>query len=812
MTYITGSQDRPIHGVSQQPDKVRLKGQCSASDNMTPDVVQGLKTRAGTKHNGYLSNASLANNTKWHQYDRDGIEEYIMSVETDGSLSVWDLEGVPQIVNVQDNTEAGYLASPDPKNALKMLTIGDFTFIVNTEREVEASSTLTNPVDHEALVYVQFMDYAQSITITLDGVLVATFNSARGDNVDDIYSVAVNYIIDKLVLALNGGSGSGTTDSWSGIDISGTYNISSTDRTILLSRKNGADFTIVVGDDASNKNSVAIKGKLEDTTLLPSRAPIGFKVEIDPPGSDSGTNSNFWLIAEAGAGDHITWKESIAPDISVGLNKATMPHVLVRESITLGVATFTLRQGEWADREVGNELVNPQPSFIDEDNPVTLKSIGIFQNRLFLTSGENTSMTRSSGTDNFFNFYRESAQVALDTDPIDVYADTDQVNNLEASVAFDGDLVFFSKGGQFTLSGAEPRTPNNSTIRQATSFESQLAVDPVASGDSVFFAFRYGNFTGIREFFVDSTLDTKRARPITDHVKRYLVGDPVLMKTSTDLNLLIVKTDNDDNILYIYDWIWQGSEKVQSAWGRFVFEEDANILHFQFIDEILWIVVARDGDKVAIESYDVSDLADDILTYSVRVDRKQEIIMTQTSGIYRFTDPLPDIDIDNIIVVQASGALEGDEGTVIEVERDGADLVAVDDTLGTDPITVIVGVAYDWLYTPTNPVALDEQGNALNLDRLTVGAFYMNYDQTGNITAEVEDLYGNIRKQEFGNRTLGGPENLVGFSPIFAGQHRVTVRKKSDSYTLSYKGRSHLPLVVRDFEFNGNLNRRGRRI
>jgi len=284
------------------------------------------------------------------------------------------------------------------------------------------------------------------------------------------------------------------------------------------------------------------------------------------------------------------------------------------------------------------------------------------------------------------------------------------------------------------------------------------------------------------------------------------------MQTSTDLNLLIVKTNNDDNILYVYDWIWQGTEKVQSAWGRFVFEEDANILHFQFIDEILWIVIARDEDKVAVESYDVSDLDDDILTYSVRADRKQELIMTQTDGVYSFTDPLPDVDIDNIIVVQATGALAGDEGTIIEGERDGSDLVAVDDTLGVNDITIVVGVSYDWEYAPTNPVALDEEGNSLNLDRLVVGGFYMNYDQTGNITAEITDLYGNTREQKFGNRTLGGPENLVGFSSEFAGQHRVTIRKKSDSYTLAYKGRSHLPLVVRDFEFNGNLNRRGRRI
>jgi hypothetical protein len=88
----------------------------------------------------------------------------------------------------------------------------------------------------------------------------------------------------------------------------------------------------------------------------------------------------------------------------------------------------------------------------------------------------------------------------------------------------------------------------------------------------------------------------------------------------------------------------------------------------------------------------------------------------------------------------------------------------------------------------------------------------MNYNTTGDITATVVGDNGTERTYEFGNRTLGGEENLVGYSPLTDGQHRIPIRQKSDRYTLTFTTETYLPLEVRDFEFNGNMSRRGRRL
>jgi len=820
--FITSNQGRPIQGVSQQPEKTRLPGQCTLSENLRPDVVRGLINRQGTIVSAILATALLSTDTAWHHYKRGEEEEYFISVEKNtGKVRAFSPDGTVHIVNVQDNAEASYLNLATPRTQLKMMTIGDYTFMVNTTMGVLASTTLSPAKSNLSMIYVQFMDYAQRIQVILNDVVVAVYTSPSGDSSDHRYKVRPEWVIEKLLesmIGLSGGNAAGATAGseygWTGINISATYDFTSEGNVIFLSKKDGTDYTIEVDDDVDNANATAIKGKIKNTTLLPGSASNGFLVEVDPPGASSTDNANYYLKAEVTGSDHVTWKEALAPGISVGPNKATMPHVLVRESVTAGVATFTLRQGEWKDREVGSDRTNPHPTFIGEDTAVAIESIGLFQNRLFFTSGESVIMTRSA---DFFNFYRETAQASLDTDPIDIFADVPEVNTMASSVSFDGDLVMFSNTGQFLIDGSKPITSDNATLRQTTSYESEITVDPVASGDSILFAFDYGRYTGIREYFTDSLTDTKKARPVTDHVKQYIEGKPQIMKTSTNVNLLVVKTDAADNVLYTYDWLWSGAEKVQSAWGKILFKEGDKILHFEFEDDILWLVMMRDNSSITIEKVDLGDPPTDTLDFPIRLDRALNVVWEYIAE-FKFwitLDPYPLVPLNDIVSVRTVGAYESETGTEISMYRDGLYLVTDEelaDPLYTIVVSAVLGVKFVCKYTPTNPVALDENGYALNLDRLTVGAFYMNYNTSGDVTATIESDNGSIREYSYTNRTLGGPENLVGFAPLVEGQHRVSIRQKADRYKLTFSTDSYLPLEIRDFEYNGNLSRRGRRL
>jgi len=796
MTFSTGNQGNPINGVSQQPAKNRFLGQCTASDNFKPDVVQGLITRQGTDTQGKLIGASVDPDVKWHYYDRGDGEQYHISIEDDGTVKAWSPDGT--IHSIGSTAAAiAYLVCDNPREEIKPLTIGDYTFLVNTTKTVLANATDTPSQLSEGIINVKFMDYGQTINVYIDSVLAATYVGPQGLGPSESPLVAVDYVANQLYISLS---------AWN-LANGNNYTLTLDSNTVYINRFSGLPFTLSVEDDAAGANTVAVKDKIKSTTDLPKRAPEGFLIEIDPPGATFAGNDNYWLKAENNDTDHITWRESISPDISLGLDVDTMPVVLVRDSVQPTQSLFTLRVGEWEDRTVGDDASNPQPVFVDNK----IQNIGLMQNRIIFTSGEEVLASKSTGG-GFFDFFRTTSQLTLSTDPLSFYADVPKVNFLESMASFDGSMVFFSKNGQFILRGDKALT-SASVLETSTSFESKLTVEPVASGDGIFFTFNYGRFTGIREFFTDSITDTKKARPVTEHVNKYVAGSPTIMATSTNLNMLAIKTDNADNILYVYDWLWRGDTKVQSAWGRYIFAATDNILNIVFNDELMIIVIEREDGSVYSEKMNIGSPDDDGLDFSVRADRKIEDDMELFSERYRVLDPFPGLDIEEILCIRSTGAYEEDIGVAIDIYREGGYLYTDEDLTDTgDPVAVVIGQRYLCSYTPTNPIPHDEGGQALNLDKFKVKSFYLNYDSSGDVVARVEKNSGSIRTKNLTPRVLGNPNNLIGFAPISTGTYKMTIKQRPDKYTLTYETYSHIPLIIRDFDYNGDLNRRGRRI
>lgn len=804
--FITSNQGRPTQGVSQQPDKNRYPGQCTASNNFRPDVVRGLITRQGTQSTGTLTGASTDEACKWHHYKRNE-EEYLIQIQPDGTLKAWSPDGTAHNVTLEEvDTSASYLSCSNPSSDIEMLTVGDYTFLINKNVTVAEGAETSDPLPVTAIVYVQFMDYTQTIEVFLDGVSVAWHTSEDGSESDEAASVVPKTVAEHLYSGLSGGSGSGTNaGSWGGTDITVDYTIELDGNCVFITKKDGTDFDIYVDDDVNNSNAIAIYKEIEKVTLLPNRAPIDFKVKVNPPGGETTENASYWLQAtsvDGSSGNTLKWVETIEPEMVFGFDLSTMPYVLVRESVTDGIATFTLRQGEWEIREVGNDITNPLPSFVGGE----IKAVGVMQNRLYFTSGEAVIMSRSG---HFFNFFRATAQASLDTDPIDIYADSEQINYLEASMSFDGDVVFFSESAQFLLSGEKPLTSANAVLRKTTNFETNLNAKPVASGDSIMFAINYGQYTGIREYFTDSLTDTKMARPITDHVKEYILGYPKIMVASTNLNLLLIKA-SEDNVLYAYDWLWQGSEKVQSAWGKITLTDGVVILHLAFVDDQLRLVLNR-ADNIVCETVDLGDADSTGLSFPVRLDAQKELTFTwdETDEVWKATaGPIT----DDLVIVRSTGCYDSEKGTLVNFELNGSEFWSYDNLGEGTEVTCIAGLRIYCSYIPTNPVVKDQNGQAMNLDKLTVGAFYINYNTTGDITATVTDDYGRERTSSYGNRVFGAAENIVGFATLTEGQHRIPIRAKSDKYTLTIATEDHIPLTIRDFSFNGNLNRRGMRI
>lgn len=120
-----------INGVSQQPPVVRSPSQAQAQVNGWSSVVDGVGDRMPTQHVAKLSDAT--SNALIHHINRDVTQRYIVVV-TNGDLKVYDLNGNEKTVSFPDGK--GYLSASNPTKSFSLVTVADYTFLVNKTKVV----------------------------------------------------------------------------------------------------------------------------------------------------------------------------------------------------------------------------------------------------------------------------------------------------------------------------------------------------------------------------------------------------------------------------------------------------------------------------------------------------------------------------------------------------------------------------------------------------------------------------------------------------------------------------------------------------
>lgn len=859
----SGSWDRPIQGVSQQTDKDRISGQCTLQENFIPSPLYGLERRVGTKHIKKVLDA-LDSKSLVYSYSRGGNEDYFVIIEPDSTPRVFDLEGNERVVNV-GMTEEAYYKVIDPFSSLRLATIADFTFILNTNMEVEADETVTPLNPSIAIVYCQFANYGRDYVITANGVQIAKYTTRDGSVSSHIEDIKTNRVAEVLASQITtstaifeshlsyvsgtdikvstdnpislinfvnnrdrGGAGvevlsftgneiiisSDDADAGDFLDISyskvgataGLYSAQINGNTLYVSREDGSRFSIDTVDGADGNDLIAVQDRVSNVSKLPPYAPEGYVIKIQ---NNEGFDANsYWLKATSSGdttdqtGSTIRWVETLAQGEKFKLNKGTMPHNLISEAD----GSFTLTYGDWADKKVGNELTNPYPSFLGN----SIASIGTFQNRLVLTSREAAIFSR---TNLFFNFFRESTQTETSADPIDVFADADDINFLVHSAVLDGDIVFFAENGQFLISGNSPITKDNIIFKRVTSYPYNTRAKPAVTGESVMFSFSTGRYAGVREMFTDSLTDTKRARPITEHVAEYIEGVPLEMTTSPNINKLVIRTDLSGNSLYIYDWLWSGEQKVQSAFHKWIF--DGVIRATKFIRDELVILIER-SDGVYLESIPVAnDTDEESLSFSVKADRRSDVTASFVNGRWEFLPPYT-LNTGTYAVLN-TGCWESDIGTNANWELDGDLYVTYDDLADTKggvlECKLTLGEPFTSRFIPTQPFIIDYAGRVNDIDRFTLNTVTINYVSTGNLNVSVKDKLSRREwKYNYNGRRMSSFNNKVGFSPLDSGSYKFPVRILADSSTIEISSDDYRPLIIRDLSWEGQHKQRGQRL
>jgi len=218
-----------------------------------------------------------------------------------------------------------------------------------------------------------------------------------------------------------------------------------------------SDFTISCRDGFNNNAMFAVKGETTYFNDLPTNAGVdGVKIKI--VGSADSRTADYWAEYDNSDGSGV-WKESVAPNIPVGVYPQSMPHVLVRNSN----GTFSFFAPKWENRTVGDMETAKDPSFVGKK----ISDVFFYRNRLGFLSDESISL---SGDGDYFNFYPMSVVALLDADRIDVTTSHTKVSNLKHAVGFNKQLLLFSEQTQFLIEDNDTLTAKNISVKVTTEF------------------------------------------------------------------------------------------------------------------------------------------------------------------------------------------------------------------------------------------------------------------------------------------------------------------------------------------------------
>lgn len=390
---ITQRIDNFIEGVSQQSPRIRHPEQLETQINGYSTEAGGLQKRPPTVSCGKLFEDTEKRTHYVHLINRDEIEQYVVFINNTG-IRVFDLNGNEKQVRTEDTA---YLSNvTNPYTQLKVVTVADYTFILNKTKEVRMSGKKTTDTmsTQGCLLNIKQGQYGRTYKVWINGNEVASYETPDGSKVEHVKNIATDYIRDQLASQIRGkGFTVDTGSSWL--------------------RVRGKIDKLDTADSFNNLALVGITSFANKFTNLPASAPDGYTVLIR---GEANADDNYYVTYSS---KERIWKETVKTGIDNTIDSSTMPHALIRSAD----GSFIFKPIEWAKRTAGDEDSNEAPTFINH----TINDLFFYRNRLGFLSGENVILSSSS---DLFNFWMQSVVDVSEDDTIDINAPNNKVSIL----------------------------------------------------------------------------------------------------------------------------------------------------------------------------------------------------------------------------------------------------------------------------------------------------------------------------------------------------------------------------------------------
>lgn len=774
-------------GISQQPDILRYPDQGERQINAFSSEVQGLQKRPPSVFIKRLRDSMGATRPLVKMVNRDEFERYYLMFYPGGAIEVYDLKGNQLTVNVEGAATA-YAASSNPRDDIRVVTVADYTFVVNKRVTVKEGIEKERPSyrkDGQCLINIKSGQYGRKYTVTVND---KTVTHTTPDGSQPAHSAAIDtQVIAKGLTTLLAAQLTGWT-------------VTEGPNYVHCVAPLGTAVTKVKTEDGFNGNAMA--GMIFDAqrfNMLPAQAPEGYTLRVS---GDPGSGADDYYVKYDP--DALLWRETLEPGQLLGMDSSTMPHVLVREAN----GTFTFRAAKWEGRAAGDDDSNPMPSFMD----IGISDVFFFRNRLGLIAGENIILSRSG---EFFSFFPKSVVASPDTDPVDVAVSHNRVSRLNHAVPFAEELLLWSDQTQFVLRSDGVLSPRSVRVDQSTEFESAIAARPVPAGRSVYFAAPRASFTSIRRYYsVQDVSAVKNAEDMSGHVPSYIPNGVYFLGSSTTENVVTVLTHGAENKMFLYKYLYIDEQLVQQSWGHWEFPTGHRILACEFVGAVMYLL--RDTpDGLFLESIEFTQNTKDLPDEPFRVyaDRKRTVLPEELAYD-------PDTDTTTISLTDLYGIRTKPAGDWWLIREDGRSYREEAYELGGEWVISVgkgdqtkrkftLGQIYSFIYEFSKfLIKIEDQNGTRTEDvgRLQIRRAWVNYDESGPFTVTVCGRYTYVMS----GKRLG--EYRLGMPALDAGQFQYPVMQNAQDCRVVVSSDEPTPLALIGAGWNGVYWRREKQL
>ena len=350
-----------------------------------------------------------------------------------------------------------------------------------------------------------------------------------------------------------------------------------------------------------------VAGKVNDVGDLPTQCKHGMVVEVINSVADE-DNHYVKFFGNNDRDGEGTWEECAKPGRLIRIKRSTMPVVLIRtadgnfrlteldgSSYTISGTTYYAPQ--WDDALVGDDVTNPEPSFIGRN----INKLLFFRNRFTVLADENIIMSRPG---DFTNFFAKSAIQFIASDPVDIAASSEYPAILYDGIQVNTGLVIFSKNQQFMLTtDSDVFSPQTAKINALSTYNFNFSTNPISLGTTIGFLDNAGKYS---RFFEMAQVQREGEPVIIEQsavVSKLFEKDLKLISNSRE-NSVIFFSEENTSTLYGYRYFDQINERKLASWFKWTLK--GNIQYHCMQDDFLFVVVRNNNKdqllKIAIKA------------------------------------------------------------------------------------------------------------------------------------------------------------------------------------------------------------------